>query len=141
MTVGGTGLSRSLLATMIVWAASCVAIYVVLTRVFALTSGFSAGLVVFTVLLTLPALVAGLGVGIRGLREQRERGSQDRGVNRLSRELLLVAIGFAFVSVLVLSGILALEKGAFLLASGLVVVAALVSWLSTRRLRRFTEGL
>jgi hypothetical protein len=61
-----------------------------------LPSEFSAGLVLFTTLVTVPAVVFGLRDGIRKFQSQREGESQTRRVERTLWEVAVAASGFAF---------------------------------------------
>jgi hypothetical protein len=133
--------TRSVLTAMIVWTLSCVAIYFMLTRAFALTSGFAAMLLAFAALVSLPALVMGLTVGFGKVRRQGADDSQTLLAAGSRRDFLVVSAGFALASLLSLGGILAMDGGLFLAGSVLVVFAAVFAWLSTKRLRRITSGI
>lgn len=118
--------------TLAVWTLSCLAMYAILTRVLSVESSFSAALVGATAVLSLPAVILGLRVGIS---RARALGPPDAGAKkRLSRELPIITGGFALSSLLALAGILAMHKGEPMIGSASVCGAALVSWRSMRRL-------
>ena len=127
---------RSVLVATIFWTSSIVAIHVMLTRVFAVGTDFATVLVAFTIVVTLPAGVIGLTMGIRKAQAHVEDAPRVRGARIHWKQLLVIASGFALTSLLILGGIYAMTLEAFIAATGLLVIAAAVSWVSLRRLQR-----